>query len=232
MGFSLFIAFALLQGAILARIFIWLVERGQAAFAALLVAFSAIWSAYVTLYLIYGAGFFGRALVCLTIPASALALLVFVRMRRRFLVTAGALYDRRRIIAAGLLAIPLLQIAPLPGMFATRGICAALNRRTGDIVAEAVGDYWAARGAYPADIAELVPEFAASLPTARCFGPYTWFGAANAAAATFELVECRNPARTLLTVPDVTTDFILRLDLQTGRWATVSFLDGVCSYLD
>ncbi|MFQ5409723.1 MAG: hypothetical protein ACE5FI_15040, partial [Anaerolineales bacterium] len=78
----------------------------------------------------------------------------------------------------------------------------------------------------------LIPNYLARAPQPRCFGPHRWFGNELDARSAFELQTCDRPGVTLLTVPQVTTEFIQRMDLDSNRWSTISFLDGVCSYLD
>ena len=134
--------------------------------------------------------------------------------------------SRRRLYLIGLVLVPLVQLAPWLGSRATSLSCDAMNRERAMIIVGAVADYHQANGEYPADLTALVPDYLDALLAPSCFdadvSPYTQH--------EYELVTCRG-GQVVSTVDAFSTDFIQRYDLATGQWSTVSFLDGVCSFL-
>jgi hypothetical protein len=224
-------------GAIPALIFLFLLRKRYLGltkvFLLILIALSAAASVHLTYGL--GAGFFGGAFSCLTIPIAASSLIVLILAGARFLRPSKEDRSRRRLYLMGVLLIPFLLFAPLLGELLIMGTCDALNRQTGNTIVQALDAYKQDHESYPEDLDALVPSYISALPSARCFTPYQWFHGSDyidlATKAEFSLHKCPRQGVTLLVIPSVEFDFFQRYNLTTGNWSRVSFLDGKCSHL-
>jgi len=200
-----------------------------------------------SVYLLYGGGFFGVGLSCLTVPIAASSLIVLIGARATFFRFSKEDKSRRRLYLMGIFLIPFLLLAPLLEEFFITYTCDALNRRTGNTIVRALDAYKQDYRTYPQDLGALVPTYIPALPSPRCFAPYQWLHRSDSdlepyemamapmwsmwTDARFELHECPAEGVKLLIVPSVLFDFIERYNLTTGGWSRTSLLDGICSYL-
>jgi hypothetical protein len=201
-----------------------------------------ILGAAASVFLLYGGGFFGVGLSCLTVPVAASSLIVLIGARAAFFRSSKEDKSRRRLYLMGIFLIPFLLVGPLLEEFLIIGACDAWNRRTGNTIARALEAYKQDHRTYPKDLEALVPTYIPVLPSARCFAPYQWSGGSDTyqrfhAMSTlwtdgeFRLHKCPREEVTLLTVPSVLFDFIQRYNLATGNWSRTSLLDGTCTFV-
>lgn len=176
----------------------------------------------------FGGGFGpGTMVTLLTFPADLLALviliiggiIVFIRLRK-------TKSQRGRYLAyylVGSVLILSLPLVPVIGGGMIRGRCDKLNRDVGDTIVVALEAYKETHGEYPQTLDQLVPEYLPAVPTLHCFDKYE---------REIELVTCTPENVTLLVVPDLAGGWPQRYNLETGEWSQISFLDGVCSFLE
>ena len=224
-------------GAVPALIFIFLLRKRYLGLTKIYLLILIVLSAAASVHLTYGlgAGFFGGAFSCLTIPIAASSLIVLIFAGVRFLRPFKEDKSRRRLYLIGIFLIPFLLFAPLLGELLIIGTCDALNRQRGNTIVRALETYKQDHEAYPEDLEALVPTYIPALPSARCFTPYHWFHGSDfidlATKAQFSLYKCPREEVTLLVIPSVEFDFFQRYNLTTGHWSKISFLDGKCSFL-
>lgn len=173
----------------------------------------------------------GLCVAVLLIPVMLLSL-IFMLSRRHAVRESMGDPSRYRLYVAGLVLIPLLQLAPLVEAAVFSRACNQANRGRARAIVAALEDYRAAQGDYPGELAALVPEYAAAVPAPACVAPFGWASSFGPRDDAFELQQCDDV--TVLTVPAFADDsFSQRYNLATGTWrGKVSFLDGACSYLD
>ena len=196
--------------------------------AAIWLAFLFLESIAVTLWSVYTGGMFGPGtfVVCLSPFTVAISFLLLFIFFRRFNRAFEGERLRRMVYLIGGLIVVALQVIVFAGHYGVKSACFARTRRRAAPVIDAVEAYRRARGDYPHTLDDLVPSYLQSLPAPAC----EWLrGEANTPAA-FALERCRS-GETLLIVDSVDAQFIRRYDLGAGGWATISFLDGACSFL-
>jgi hypothetical protein len=227
-------------------VFVWLIRRRRLPLARALLAVVALASVAMALNLTYGigVGIFGGAFSCLVLPAVGMSLIAAIATRASTWRLARGDPARRRLYLVGAVLIPLLQLAPLPGEITIVAACDALNRSEGDAIVRALHTYRQDHDAYPDTLQALVPGYLLDLPTPHCIAPFGWFhkqdvydwmpgsDILSTGSTQFELERCTRERATLLTLPSIRFEFIQRHNLDTGSWSRVSFLDGVCSYLN
>jgi hypothetical protein len=195
------------------------------------------WGIAASVYIFFGIGTFmlGGALSCLTIPAAAIALIVFVGGRASFFRSFEEDELRRRLYLASCLLVPFLLLIPCFGPIIITFGCFELNQLTGNTIVVALEAYRQDRGTYPEELEALVPEYLPAIPSAQClpFPPSPWSRPevlSSGQEPGFALQRCYT-GETLLTVPIATGEWIQRCNLATGNWSRASFLDGACSHL-
>jgi len=229
-------------GAVPALIFIFLLWKRYLGLIAVLLLVLIIPGAAASVSLLYGGGFFGVGLSCLTVPVAASSLIVLIGARATFFRQSKEDKLRRRLYLMGIFLIPLVLLAPLLEEFLIVYTCDALNRQRGNTIARALDAYKQDRRTYPEDLDALVPTYISALPSARCFTPYQWFGGSGPyelfhgmsslwTDGEFRLHKCPREGVTLLIVPSVLFDFIQRYNLTTGNWSRTSLLDGTCTFV-
>ena len=173
----------------------------------------------------------------LTFPADCMALVLLILGGIILFVRRKITAQWRRYLAYYLIGATLilsLPLVPVVGGGMIRSRCDKLNRDEGATIVVALEAYKEARGAYPQALEQLVPEYTPALPTLHCFDKYERYNQLGflRSEPEMELVTCTPEDVTLLVVPDLAGGWPQRYNLETGKWSQISFLDGVCSYLE
>jgi hypothetical protein len=134
------------------------------------------------------------------------------------------------------LVILALPVVPVAGGRAIRNRCDRWNREAAETILPALEAYKGDEGVYPESPEQLVPEYVDALPTLRCFENRLKYGMSESPLGVeethkLEVVRCSDTV-TLLVAPDLAGGWPQRYNLTTGRWSKISFLDGVCSFLE
>ena len=130
------------------------------------------------------------------------------------------------LLTAGL--IPLILITPFFDLVIFRSACFSLNKRAAAPLVSALAAYRQDREIYPEEISDLMPDYLEQIPQGRCQP----LPGSSLNKPDFQIEKCRHEDATILTIPITSGEWIQRYNPETGRWATLSFLDGACSYLD
>jgi hypothetical protein len=130
------------------------------------------------------------------------------------------------LVLAGIPLIVLTVYAPVVGPFGLGGICDWLNRDRAQPLIAGVQAYQSDNGGmYPPNLAALAPKYAVDLPQPACFpAGSTW------EYKDFGLTHCPT-GETLLTIYTIRGVSVQRYNFSTGRWSSISFLDGECNFL-
>ena len=74
----------------------------------------------------------------------------------------------------------------------------------------------------------------AALPTLHCFDKHKRYSQLGflRSEPEIKLVTCTPGDVTLLVVPNLAGGWPQRYNLETGKWSQISYLDGVCSFLE
>ena len=126
------------------------------------------------------------------------------------------------------LLIPLIMVTPFFDMILFRSACFSLNQRAAEPILEAMETYHQELGVYPEVITALIPEYLDEIPAGRCKP----LPGSSIAEPSFTITKCIHEDITILTIPISSGEWIQRYNPETSKWATLSFLDGACSYLD
>ncbi len=128
----------------------------------------------------------------------------------------------------GIFLIPIILITPFFDLIILRSACFNLNQRAAQPIIIAMENYHQDLGVYPDDMSGLLPNYLSEIPAGKC----TPIPNAHFDIPTFEIEQCSHEDVTILTIPIGSGEWIQRYNPETGKWATISFLDGACSYLD
>ncbi|MBT3388890.1 MAG: hypothetical protein HN413_00610 [Chloroflexi bacterium] len=173
--------------------------------------------------------FFVAGVTCLLIPVALISLLILRWLGQR--TYANALQTNpefRRGYWLGIIFIPILIAAPFFELSIIRSTCFRLNQGAAQGLIAAVEQYQAQQNAYPETLDALVPEYLVTIPPGKCAPlPDAGFNAPR-----FEILTCTPENITILIVPIGSGEWIQRYNFENGAWATLSFLDGACSYLE
>ena len=157
---------------------------------------------------------------CLTIP---LSLIMLVMGWPRASRAARRSNLQRGFYLIGCIAIIGMQAAPMVGNSAIGGYCDGQTTQAGNQIAAALQEYKRYKGDYPSSLETLAPGYLAQVPYQQCLGPL-------GRKVDFQLVKCRNNV-VLLTTHSFNGAEVLRYNFQVGKWSSISFLDGTCSYI-
>lgn len=189
-----------------------------------LLAFYGLVMTYLTIDYFGGAFGPGVLMLCIAPPFGILGLLIHFRLSRRYRSEENVLapiWWRSLLLAVFVVTV---FMAPLPGYYAVTSLCNGLHARAAEPLVQALDDYREAQGNYPGTVEALVPEYIEAIPTPFCFGLFP-----QAQYQSYTLERCPEP---ILWLDVVQRGFPQRLNLETGEWSTISFLDGVCSFLE
>ena len=172
--------------------------------------------------------FFAAGVTCLLIPVALMALILMIGLRRKY---TEALQDDHRFQRGywlGIVLIPALIAAPFFELAGIRSICFGSNQRAAQGLIAAVEQYQNEQGAFPETLDALVPGYLPAIPAGKCAPlPEAGFN-----APAFEILTCTPENITILVIPIGSGEWIQRYNFENGLWATLSFLDGACSYLE
>ncbi|MBN1964022.1 MAG: hypothetical protein JW910_05215 [Anaerolineae bacterium] len=213
-------------GLAIGALYVSLLRRRATRYATMLLVLFVLWGgvlAFFTVYTFGGAFGLGMLLLCFS-PVSALVVTVgFVAWRKKSLAAFGPDPRLRRLYRIGALVLFMGQLTPFAGVYGFGEGCDSLNYRIAGPIAEAMQAYADDFGAYPDVLEALVPGYLDSLPSPVCFLP-------GDHAARYTVETCRT-GEMLITWPGLTGVSIERINLATGNWGGISFLDGACSFL-
>lgn len=171
-------------------------------------------------------------------PLAALMTFSFLRFRAGQLKPVLSSEIARQWLKAGLVLIPLLQLAAPVISFGYGQTCDALNRQIARSLIVALekhknetGNYLPADHLdrpYQEDLSYLIPDYLAAVPTRACTIP---FFDTPAARADWHLYFCnRGPDQeVLLLVPIIGSDSEQVYHLSTGWWSRGNAFDGYCN---
>jgi hypothetical protein len=140
-----------------------------------------------------------------------------------------------------------MSLAPILGLTVISSACYKLHSWLAEPIIGALHAYEADSGAYPRDLETLVPDYLETIPKPFCLylNPVfvlLWNSNDNRHdMRQYHIEHCTNTEREtnnrtgeriILTVENIAGGFPYRYNLQTGEWSSVSYFDGVCSYLD
>ncbi len=180
-------------------------------------------------YIFFSTGtFFVAAITCLLIPVALIAAIITIWLRSRQWETLQNNASLRRMFYLGAVLIPILLAAPFFELIAFRSLCFSLNQRSAQPLIAAVERYHTQEGAYPPSLSYLLPGYLDAIPRGKC----TPLNESSFEAPAFDLYVCSPEESTILTVPIGSGEWIQRYNFESGKWATISFLDGACSYLE
>jgi len=178
----------------------------------------------------------GSILSLLIPPVVFISVIVFSIGGGVFIILSRKIEAPLRVFVeywAGALLILVLALCPLLRAFSITQKYDELHRGIGNTIVDSLEAYKQDHGDYPKTVVALVPDYLSEIPFPTGFAiydRYSRFAAREFNLPRFELEECGDT--TLLTVPVLTYGWIQRYNLATGRWSTVSFLDGVCYGLE
>lgn len=171
------------------------------------------------------------AVLCVLSPLVGGGTFIFLRRAARRARIENDTSTRRRLLIGALL-IPFLQIAtPFLGM-GYSAVCDRIHAVQSRPIVAALDAYQHDQGSYPESLDSLVPNYIAALPTPSCFAPLRALGLSDAEKKKFDLLQCFDPAVTLLTAPNVLNgNAVQRYNLSTGNWSVMDTFEGLCSFL-
>ena len=172
--------------------------------------------------------FFVAAVTCLPLPAGFITLLYLVFWRNKHEEVTQSDKSIRRMFWLTALLIPLILITPFFDLVIFRSACFSLNKRAAAPIISALEEYHQEFGTYPEQISNLAPDYLSQIPMGKC-QPLT---GSSLTKPSFNIEKCVHEDATILTIPITSGEWIQRYNPGTGHWATLSFLDGACSYLD
>ena len=221
------LAFALILFSYITQmIFITLVRRASLRVVVAFLAFAVLNGVFVAFFTIltFGGAFGpGAIMTCLVVPAALLALVTLVIGWRNTAKVIGADRTRKRLYIMGGLVIVVLQFMPTFGNNGIGGFCDAQTMRIGNTIIDAIQRYKQDHGAYPAELAILVPDYLPSIPSHKCLGDL-------GRESKFAIQHCSAEVTQLVT-QSFNGMFDVRYNFKTGNWSMISFLDGACSFL-
>lgn len=180
-------------------------------------------------YIFFSTGtFFVAALTCLPLPLSLIAVLYLLYWRRKNIAEFQGDRSLKRMYWMAILLIPLIMVTPFFDMIIFRSTCFSLNQRAAEPILEAMETYHQELGVYPEDISALAPKYLNEIPAGRCQP----LPGSSITEPSFTITKCIHEDITILTIPIGSGEWIQRYIPESGKWATLSFLDGACSYLD
>lgn len=187
----------------------------------------AVYAAFFSVHNFGGAFGAGSALSCLTALLVPISLIIWILLRRPFGRKFGDDIALRRLYVFGGLLIVVTHLFPFFGSTTIDRTCFHITQRNAKPLIAAVEIYDQENGAYPSDVDSLLPDYLAEIPTPGC----TWLSAQpDWPLVSFQIQTC-NDGVVLLTNESSDGTSIQRYNFTTGNWSSVSFLDGVCSYL-
>jgi hypothetical protein len=183
---------------------------------------------YQTLYS-FGGGFGYGVMLCFaaaSLGAALAAWLLVVTIRILRSALRQGTTGQRVLALAGIPLLILSVFAPVLGPFGMGEICDRLNRDRAQTLIAGTQAYQSDNsGAFPADLAALLPGYVTDLPQPACFpGGSAWD------YKNYTLMHCPT-GETLLTIYTIRGVTVQRYNFQTGQWSSISFLDGECNFL-
>jgi NADH:ubiquinone oxidoreductase subunit 6 (subunit J) len=180
-------------------------------------------------YIFFSTGtFFVAGLSCIPLPVAPIAMILLLIWR---LKNKDLLQQEKKIHIlywVGFFLIPAILISPFFNLLLLRSACFSLNQRAAQPIITTMENYYKDFGVYPEELAELQPDYLAEIPAGKC----TPFRGAQFEIPKFKITNCSFENVNILTIPIASGEWIQRYNPETGNWATLSFLDGECSYLD
>ena len=180
-------------------------------------------------------GGFGPATILslLSVPGQCTTLIILILgglSTRRIIKARDANWQkdfRFYLLGAGL--IFLLPLIPPIGGSLLRSNCDAQNRDIAQGLIEAIERYTQDQGQRPQSLDDLKPDYASEFPSLSCLEQNE--SAVPSSPTNFDLVHCSADI-TLLVIPDMAGGWPQRYNFATQTWSQISFLDGVCNFLD
>ncbi len=172
--------------------------------------------------------FFVAAVTCLPLPAGFITLLYLLYWRGKNEEILQSETPVRRMFWLTMILISIILITPFFDLVILRSACFSLNKRAAAPIITAMEEYHQEYGDYPEHISSLSPDYLDSIPQGRCQP----LPGSSLTKPTFNIEKCIHEDTTILTIPITSGEWIQRYHPETGQWATLSFLDGACSYLD
>lgn len=185
-------------------------------------------SAGLSFYIFFSTGtFFVAAITCVPMPIALIAALFLFSWRRKNRELYQTEKPIRRIYWLGMFLIPIFLISPFFDLLIFRSTCFNLNQRAAQPIITAIEKYREEIGT-PLSIEVLVPEYLSEVPTGKC-APLP---GSSIEKPVFKIERCTSEEVSILTIPITSGEWIQRYNIETEKWATLSFLDGACSYLN
>jgi hypothetical protein len=131
---------------------------------------------------------------------------------------------RRMVYGIGGIIILLAQAAPILGNYGIGGYCDAKAKDYGNGIVEIIQRYQEDKGAYPEEIANLVPNYLPSAPAYNCMGSLGLQH--DSLVADYEIKQCQGKPALATQSADGSRD--IWYDFETGQWLNASFFDSGC----
>lgn len=168
----------------------------------------------------------GVIMFCLAAPISMISLGYVVARSRD-------LGKRMAPFTYWLLGLMLVagQAAPVWGSRTLEGTCMRITTEQAQPLIAAVEQYTAAHNTPPTHINDVVPAYLPTAPEMAC--QWVWRGQ-QSAETEFKITACtwQDERYTVLYTDTPGRVALHRYTMETGAWSRISFLDGVCSFLE
>ena len=168
----------------------------------------------------------GMMIFCLSFVVFLVSLILLIFIHSRFYRQFIEDEDRKKLYIRGGLIILLLQFSPVIGYFIIRISCSMQTHINAQPIIQAITAYHEDTGEFPRTLEMLPNPDGNNIPAPGC----AWLEWDTGYPNRFEIVQCRN-GETLLAADSIDGSSILRYNLESVLWSSVSFLDGACSYL-
>lgn len=183
---------------------------------------------YITVISFSGAFGPGTLMICGAIPFAVVGFLVHHYAGRRSEKAKNDMPSLQWWIKLLLtIYIVVINLAPLLGFNFITGTCSNIHARQARPIIAALKAYQTDYGNYPSDLGELESSYIGYIPQPLCFHifPITDY------ALGYTLEWC-NSEKPILWLDVIQGGFPQRYNLEKDEWSSISFLDGVCSFLD